>query len=132
MIELCGWTLLVPTVLVLTRQIVPLIFEVPMNPAFNLNDALTVSVLSEQCFMLVEAGKKYPQALPAFLAQNILPALNCPPDFTATFLGSLGNAQPLKQYLRGFFLGTFVAMSMDVMAGFIVVYFDVNMFYFFF
>lgn len=86
------------------EKIVPLIFEVPMNPAFNLTDALTVSVLSEQCFMLHEASKKYPQALPAFLAQNVFPALNCPAEFTATFLGALANPQALKQFLRAFFL----------------------------
>lgn len=84
------------------ESVVPILFEVPMNPAFNPGDGQCYLVMSEiaslQKTIVQTQGSKYLE----FLSMVYLPSIRCPADTAQQFLAALQQMdnKQLRKFLQ--------------------------------
>jgi len=92
----------------LFERVVPRLFETPLNPSFDLNDASSNALVLEIAKLLKLITGKTGAAFVTFLGNVYLPSLQCPPEFIQQFVLHLDKS-PIKQF-HEFFKG-FVRMK---------------------
>ncbi|EGC32961.1 hypothetical protein DICPUDRAFT_155048 [Dictyostelium purpureum] len=79
-------------------QMVPLCFEVPLSPQFNINDFASNQIILEIGKSLKSISSKYGDNFLNFLKNSILPKLNVTSEFTDQFLKLLLPTAQVKEF----------------------------------
>jgi exportin-T len=82
------------------EKLIPLAFEIPASPSFNMKDGQALGVLGEIGVMLKATHKARGQETLDFFANVFLPSKNCPPETTSDFVGKLNtlDTKGFKKY----------------------------------
>ncbi|KDQ14828.1 hypothetical protein BOTBODRAFT_32183 [Botryobasidium botryosum FD-172 SS1] len=87
------------------ERLIPLAFDVPASPNFNIKDGQTLSVLVEIGVFLKATHKARSQEVLDFLVNVFLPSKNCPPEMANDFVAKLRDldTKGFKKYWADFF-----------------------------
>jgi len=87
------------------ERLIPLAFDVPASPNFNIKDGQTLSVLVEIGVFLKATHKARNQEVLDFLVNVFLPSKNCPPEMANDFAAKLRDldTKGFKKYWADFF-----------------------------
>eukprot|EP01124_Arcella_intermedia_P009126 TRINITY_DN1589_c0_g1_i1.p1 TRINITY_DN1589_c0_g1~~TRINITY_DN1589_c0_g1_i1.p1 ORF type:complete len:1014 (-),score=154.42 TRINITY_DN1589_c0_g1_i1:127-2721(-) len=90
------------------QSMVKISFEVPWDPRFNLDDAVTATVFVEICSLLIDIYTFSGNSFIEYLCQGVLPSLNCPPEFIYSFIEIFKVPKPsprdLKNLIRAYLI----------------------------